>query len=234
MKHLWLVAILLIIPAGVCSGKGPKIEFDQSAQNVGKVPYGTSAKTSFHFTNKGDEPLIIKSVSADCGCTKALIGSREIPPRSRGEITASFDTEGLKAGPKEKHVYVASNDAERSEVTLKLIAEVIRDLEAEPSSMSKTLEKFQETVTFPVKITNSSTVPHSIVGVKSAEGEAKPAIEPHRLTVTPGSPAPLDIVVTLTRQGRQPFLLGKVLLETDHPREREIEIKYLIKLSKPD
>jgi hypothetical protein len=234
MKHLWIVAILLIIPPAVCFGSGPKIEFDQSMQNVGKVPYGTAAKTSFFFTNKGDVPLIIKSVSADCGCTKALIGSREIAPHSRGEIKASFDTEGLKAGRKEKHVYVASNDAERSEVTLRIIAEVIKDLEAEPSSITKTLDKFQETVIFPVKITNSSTVAHNIVGVKSPEGDAKVALEPSHLSVTPGRPAPVDIVVALTRQSRQPFLLGKILLETDHPREREIEIKYLIKLPKPN
>lgn len=234
MKRVWIALILSIAPVVVWAGTGPRIAFDQLTQDVGKIAYGGAAKTSFFFTNKGDDTLIIKSVSADCGCTKALLGRREIPPNAKGEVVASFDTEGLKAGRKEKHVYVASNDAKRPEVKLTLVAEVVKDLEADPLSLTKKLEKFEETVSFPVKVANSSAAAHTITGLKSLQGEANVTMKPEHVTVPPGQTVPLEIVVNLAPKVHQPFWLGKVLLETDHPHEREIEIRYLIQTTKPN
>jgi len=234
MKHVWIALALLVMPAAVWAGTGPRIEFDQATQNVGKVHYGDKAKTKFSFTNKGDETLLIKSVSADCGCTKALVGSREIPPNAKGEVVASFDTEGMRAGTKEKHVYVASNDTKRPEVKLTLIAEVARDLDADPTSVAKKLPKFEETVSFPVKVTNSSGKPYAVRGVKPLTEGTKVTLKPEHCTIAPGQTAPVDIVINLAGHAHQPILLGKVLLETDHPEEGELEIRYLIQIAKPN
>jgi len=233
VKSAWIALILLAAPAAAWAGMGPRISFDQLTQNIGKIPYGQQATTSFSFVNKGDEPLIIKSVSADCGCTKALLGSRIIEPNAKGEVKASFDTDGLKAGKKQKHVYVASNDSNKPEVKLTLVAEVIKDLEADPSSVTKKLENFEETVSFPLKVTNSSVTQRTITGLKSMQGDYRVALKPQTLAVPPGQTVPCEIVINLSREAQRPIMLGKVMLETDHPSERELEIRYLIQIGKP-
>jgi len=232
MKTAWIALILLAAPTATWAGMGPRIAFDQLTQNVGKVPYGQQAMTSFSFVNKGDEPLIIKSISADCGCTKTLLGSRIIGPNAKGEVKASFDTDGLKAGKKEKHVYVASNDSNKPEVKLTLVAEVVKDLEADPSSLTKKLENFEETVSFAVKVTNASETQRTITGLKSLQGDYRVTLKPETLAVPPGQTVPCEIVVNLNRASQRPIVLGKVMLETDHPSEKELEIRYLIQIGK--
>lgn len=234
MKRLWIMLALLAVPVAAWPGNGPRIVFDQPTQNVGKVHYGETAKTRFFFANRGDATLVIKSVTADCGCTKALVGSREIPPQSKGEVVASFDTEGMRAGTKEKHVYIASNDAKTPEVKLTLVAEVARDLDAEPASVAKKLATFEETVSLPVKVTNSSAKPYTVTGVKALQEGTKVTLKPEKCTLEPGKTVPMDIVVNLAGHAHQPILLGKVFLETDHPEEKELEVRYLIQIAKPN
>jgi hypothetical protein len=232
MKRILITLVLLVVPAAAWSGTGPKIEFDQATRNIGKIHYGDTAKTKFSFTNKGDETLLIKSISADCGCTKALVGSREIPPNAKGEVVASFDTEGMRAGTKEKHVYIASNDTKRPEVKLTLIAEVSRDLEAEPQSVAKKLPKFEETVSFPIKVTNSSDKEYKVTGIQPIQEGTKVSLKPETCTLEPGKTALLDIVVNLAGHAHQPIMMGKVMLLTNHPQERDLEIRYLIQVTK--
>ena len=62
----------------------PRIFFDKTEHNFGRVISGELVRHSFKFTNKGHEDLLLVKVSSSCGCT--------VP---------SYSTEPIKPGQKE-------------------------------------------------------------------------------------------------------------------------------------
>lgn len=74
------------------------VEFSNPVQNMGKVKNGESVNIEYRFTNTGNEMLIIKDVSASCGCTVPEKPQEPIAPGKSGVIKATFDSrnrEGL-------------------------------------------------------------------------------------------------------------------------------------------
>lgn len=225
---LWLTMIIFVSPSWA---KGPRISFDTETYDYGTVRYGMSVSKRFLVKNTGDQLLIIKKVEADCGCTNTVVGSQELPPGETSEIVAEFDTTGLSPGRKKKHVYVESNDPDRPSVTLTLLADVIRELSVDQISLARKLEQFEDRHVFTINVTNSSSAPKTITGLKVLDVDTTVSMEPERMTIPQGKTLPLKIILGTPREPVRPFFLGKVVLETDHPKERQLEIRYLIKMS---
>lgn len=223
-------ALTLIAAAAV----GPQIVFEKENHNYGDVPYGKTVAAEFTFTNAGDETLVIEKLRATCGCTKALQGSREVPPGKKSTIVAEFDTGGLSPGAKKKTIYVHSNDRKRPVVTLNLAANVIKELNIEPHLLIKRLPDFQEKVSFPMKVSNTSKQPITIKSVQASDAAVSGALKPARIVINPGTNVPFEIEVSFTETADRRFYSGSILLGTDHPTEKEVNIKYLFQLEKKD
>ncbi|AKJ64886.1 DUF1573 domain-containing protein [Kiritimatiella glycovorans] len=114
----WIVlALTALIGAGAVAApdlvcENPHWRFD----------YASDAEVlthSFVLRNTGDQTLVIKEVQADCGCTRARVGSREIPPEGSTDLEVRFNPSG-RSGEQHKQVTVISNDPEqpRFEVTI--------------------------------------------------------------------------------------------------------------------
>ncbi len=211
-------------------GDGPRMEFDRLRHDYGRILYGQTVTAEFPFVNSGNQTLIIKNLHATCGCAKAVEGSREIPPKGSSKIVASFDTDGLKAGRKEKSIMVSTNDPSNPVIKLTLLADVIRELAIDPPTLGKKIDAQVEKVTFPVKMSNSSDKTYSITGVKTLPGEPEAAINPSRVVIEPHKEASFDIVVKLGQDPGRAFYSGKIDLMTDHPKESDTEIKYLVQI----
>ena len=67
------------------------IEFTNAAQNLGKAKNGETLNIEYEFKNTGNEMLIIKDVSASCGCTIPEKPQEPIAPGKSGIIKATFD-----------------------------------------------------------------------------------------------------------------------------------------------
>lgn len=104
-------------------GQGPKIQFDEQEWNFGKIHDGDIVDHVFVFRNTGSDTLHILDVRASCGCTAALVAASHVPPGGKGEIKATFNSRG-KRGLVRKTITVTSNDADRSIVTLNLVADI--------------------------------------------------------------------------------------------------------------
>ena len=226
-----ILAILLTVPPLVGAGTGPVIDFDDEGHDYGRVMYGDKVTHEFTLTNAGDETLTIEKLESTCGCTKAVKGASEVPPHEKTHILASFDTSGLKAGKKQKKVFVHSNDSKRPVVALTLTADVVRELSIDPLSLARKLPARVETLSFPVKITNSSDKTVTIKRVAATTGSLQAVLNPEHIVVEPGSTAPFTLALKLKNEPNQYYWMGKVLLETDHPREKQLEIRYLIQLN---
>ncbi len=228
-----ILAILLTVPPLVGAGTGPIINFDDESHDYGRVMYGDKVTHEFTLTNTGDQTLTIEKLDSTCGCTKAVKGASEVPPHEKTHILASFDTSGLKAGKKEKKIYVHSTDPKRPMVSLTLTAEVVRELSIDPVSLARKLPARVETLSFPVKITNSSDKAVTIKGAAATAGSLQAVLNPEHILVEPHSTVPFTLVLKLKNEPNQYYWMGKITLETDHPREKQLEIRYLIQLN-PD
>lgn len=74
------------------------VEFSDAVQNLGNVKNGETLNIEYHFKNTGNEMLVIKDVSASCGCTIPEKPQEPIAPGKSGVIKATFDSrnrEGL-------------------------------------------------------------------------------------------------------------------------------------------
>lgn len=225
-----IMAIFTLASSTAMGADGPRIEFDKLRHDYGKILYGDKVSAEFTFVNSGDEPLIIKSLHATCGCTKAVEGSREIPPKGKSRITASFETEGLKAGRKEKSIMICTNDPVHPAIKLTLLADVVRELSIDPPTLGKKIGSHEVAVTFPVRISNSSDKTYNVTNIKTQPGELSATMKPATVRVGPHEDVSFDITVELEPQPNRAFYAGKLDIITDHPKEFDTEVKYLIQI----
>lgn len=84
------------------------IQFEKTKHDFGKMDEGDRPKTVFNFTNTGNEPLVIGSAVASCGCTVANWPRGPIAPGESSRIDVEFDSK-KKSGEVTKTVTVTSN-----------------------------------------------------------------------------------------------------------------------------
>ncbi|MCX5872113.1 MAG: DUF1573 domain-containing protein [Deltaproteobacteria bacterium] len=213
-----------------CLADGPRIVFQRLSHDYGKVFSGQTVLAEFDFQNDGDSTLKIEGLTASCGCTKAVEGNKEIPAHGVGKITAEFDTIGLKAGRKEKSIYVKTNDPVTPVVKLTLLADVVKDLSVSPPSLNKKVSSIVEPVVFPIDITDMTSERYRIVDASTVEGEAEVSLDPANLTLEPKSTSHLNLFLKLKPEANRSFYAGRIRLKTDHPHESEIEVPFLVKV----
>lgn len=103
---------------------GPRISFESTKHDFGKVPSGPQVEYVFKFTNKGNQTLHIEKVQASCGCTGTTMGEKmDYAKGESGEIKVTFNTQG-REGKQEKTIMVYSNDAKEPQKVLTFTAEI--------------------------------------------------------------------------------------------------------------
>jgi hypothetical protein len=87
---------------------GPVLTLEKKTHDFGTIAQGDVVEEVFHFTNTGNEPLIITDARGTCGCTTPKWSREPIPPGGKGEITIGFNSAG-KSGRQDKVVTITSN-----------------------------------------------------------------------------------------------------------------------------
>lgn len=106
---------------------GPTITFTEEKHDFGQIKQGPEVQGEFEFTNTGHEPLIIKGVSASCGCTSAMVDEkRDFAPGEKGKIKFTFHTEG-RSGVNEKTITVESNDVKNPRKTVSFVCNIVTE-----------------------------------------------------------------------------------------------------------
>jgi hypothetical protein len=101
---------------------GPVAKFDKMSHSFGEIPQSTPVTTKFLITNDGNEPLVIASAKASCGCTTPSYTQDPVLPGKTAEITVSYNAAVL--GDFNKTVTVKTNAAEQP-VVLRIDGKVI-------------------------------------------------------------------------------------------------------------
>ena len=114
-KYLFLVFVFGLTVQVVAQDKkaekkdGAVIAWEKKSHDFGNIIQGDKVEHTFHFTNTGNQPLIITNVQVSCGCTAPKGWPRDpIPPGASGQITVAFNSAG-KMGIQNKPVTLVTN-----------------------------------------------------------------------------------------------------------------------------
>lgn len=97
-----------IITFGDDKTKEAKFEFEEVLWDFGTILDGEVVEHSFKFKNVGNEPLVLTSVKASCGCTVPDYSKEPVKPGKSGVIRVSFDSKG-KENAVSKDVTIIAN-----------------------------------------------------------------------------------------------------------------------------
>jgi hypothetical protein len=115
MKKLF--SLSFVISFCLCFGLQAQgvMKFEKETHDFGTIEEGSIVSYDFEFTNKGNQPVIINSVSASCGCTTPFYTREPIMPGKKGKITVSFNSNG-RPNAFNKAVTIKSNTAEDTKI----------------------------------------------------------------------------------------------------------------------
>ena len=101
---------------------GPVAKFDKTIHEFADLTQGVSGTASFTLTNDGNEPLIISSANASCGCTNLTYAKDPILPGKSTNISATYNAAAI--GPFTKTITVRTNASDQP-VVLQIKGKVI-------------------------------------------------------------------------------------------------------------
>jgi hypothetical protein len=116
----YIACFLAVITFAPCiAQEKTSIAFEKTLHDFGTIAEdGGNAEVAFIFKNTGNKPLMIKNVTASCGCTTPIWSKDTIAPGGSGKIVASYNPM-YRPGGFNKSISVSSNTA--PELTVLLI-----------------------------------------------------------------------------------------------------------------
>ncbi|HKJ04122.1 MAG TPA: DUF1573 domain-containing protein [Geopsychrobacteraceae bacterium] len=153
MRYLFTVLFLILTTGPAWSA--PQVVAEVLEYDFGEVVQGDKVDYTFRFRNAGDELLMIGSVHSSCGCTAALLSSKQIAPGDMGEIKTTFDSNNFRNSI-HKTITIETNDPDNATVRFQLKGVVKEELILNPTRLSFGKLAPGQQVEQLVGITNSS------------------------------------------------------------------------------
>ena len=98
------------------------IKFKEIRHNFGKIKQGVPVTHDFIFANIGNEPLVIETASASCGCTTPTWPQQPVMKTKEDKLKAGFNA--AAPGPFEKTIFVKLKGVD-APYELKISGEVV-------------------------------------------------------------------------------------------------------------
>jgi hypothetical protein len=99
--------LLLLSLTTYAQFQSPRIKWDKTTHEFGKVKLKSPVSYEFEFTNEGEAPLLISDVEPSCGCTVTEYSKDPILPGKKGKIKTTFDATSL--GKFNKSIKIVAN-----------------------------------------------------------------------------------------------------------------------------
>ena len=107
-------------PNGPENGEQPAIEFEESEFDFGTIAEGEVVNYTFSFENTGDAPLVLTSVTSQCGCTVMKSWPKEpLAVGEEGTIDVEFNSTGRDGQQNKKITVVANTYPAKTYLTIK-------------------------------------------------------------------------------------------------------------------
>jgi TPR repeat protein len=144
--------------AAAADSAGPRIQFDSTVFDFGRVMAGELVPHEFYFTNTGSGDLILTNVRPHCGCTTAGEWTHQVKAGGSGVVPILFDSANLDTLVT-KGITVSCNDISQPDVTLQLKGVVWKGIDIIPSAVTLNLLSEAPFRAATVRITNTLDQP---------------------------------------------------------------------------
>lgn len=223
---LFLAAVTAVGGSFLFSEEGPRIVFEESQWDFGKVKEGAVLTHNFVFRNNGDSSLIIQRVKTSCGCTAALASTQEIPPGQKGEIQVKFHTRGY-AGNVSKFIFVESNDSDQPRKRLVVSADI--EVPPRPQIQIRNLSQDVGLILEGEALSTQTTIVNKGERKLRVEFSHKQAAFFHKgkeidssIAVAPGKK--VDIEIKIPALQKKGLLREYVMIESNDPRRPRMSL----------
>lgn len=136
-KILYAIGAALVILSQSAVAQ-PMLKFNTESHDFGEIVEGAQATQEFEFTNTGNQPLILTSVNASCGCTTPSWTKDPVMPGKKGSIKAMYNSAG-RPGTFNKTITVLSNAS--TNATQLYIKGMVIGKDAKPTYTAEQLAK---------------------------------------------------------------------------------------------
>lgn len=124
-KVLTSVIVMALFSISLFAQNGPKIQFDSESVDYGTIEINSEPFRTLKFTNAGDEPLVIKNVRGNCGCTVPTWPRDAIMPGQTEELKVRYTTN--RPGRINKRITVTTNEPQGANIhQISVIGEILR------------------------------------------------------------------------------------------------------------
>lgn len=161
--RIQLVYAVLAVPI-LCSAALGRIHRDSLIQETHASADDEKAIIDFTFTNTGEHPVTIRSVTTTCGCTTAQLTKETYGTGEKRKITATF-TFGQREGVQTKRIVVRTDDAEASVSILTMRVHVPELLKIRPRMLNWRREEKDDAKTIRVEVLHER--PIYVLGVRT-------------------------------------------------------------------
>ncbi len=189
---LWLGLPLLSV-----QGAGtPRIEFEKTTVDFGKVSQVATVSGVFKFKNTGDAVLKLQPPKPSCGCTVAELKPDTLAPGESGELPFTLSL-GIYRAILEKHIAVSSNDPKTPEIGLSIKVDYTPLYELLPVTVSPNLAFGVDKASEVTTLTRNDGKPLRIVRLATSKPWIQAVLEPG------GAPeaAAAKIRISIQREG---------------------------------
>lgn len=220
MNRLSYTLLLTLIAASSLVYCQPKFQLNGKERfDIGDVPNFLPHKHSLTITNPGTDTLILRDLSASCGCTATLLSADHIAPGDSGILSFIFDAKRFD-GKVEKKISINTNDDSRKHVEIFFTANVVRILDIQPEYFF-----FRTPVDSPatqtLRVQNLSTDDISFSSISPTGKEMAVKLIPD--VIKPGETSLLTAIFTPASAGTTN---GNIEIVTTHPGAPHLTLRY--------
>lgn len=152
----------------VCGSEDiPRIHCDQPIFDFGTITNATTLTHQFKLSNTGNDDLVISRVRGSCGCSRAAVKEKRIPPGSTTRVEVVLDLKG-RLGRERITIYVFSNDPGTPYLALRLQGKLVRDVEVQPDSVVFDLSQEMRSETKCVQVRSGTGTAFAITNLVSS------------------------------------------------------------------
>jgi hypothetical protein len=177
--------------------------------DFGDIYRGQKATHLFTIKNSGNDTLLIRNVSASCGCTAAMASKNVVPAKSTSRLNVTFNSEGY-GGRVHKTVTIESNDPINPTQQVNITANVLPVLAPSPTYLFIPRAKVDSVTLSSVILTNVTQKPVTILGVETTLDGLE--VEVQQKALKPSEKTDLRVSYKPTKPGPS---YGDIVLKTD-------------------
>jgi Protein of unknown function (DUF1573) len=190
----------------MCASAGAQLKFEKQELVFHKESADKKVDARFTFSNTGQMPVTIRSLSSSCGCTKPRIEKMTYAPGERGEVITTFEF-GWRRGQQKKMVWVQFENPQLPPVMLYLNVFI-----NEPLKISPAFVFWRQGETGKpklIEITSDAKNPVRILDVTASDRRLQTDLK----TVNPGTHYVLSVRPAITNKP----LAATLSIKTDYP-----------------